>query len=206
MALKHIGRFKSNQRKVIVAYRTLPNDADHCVVVQTENLDSAEHDALIKAVESDAGQNANEFAEAMARNQLPDGRNMLAGFHTTGKMLRVPTNTIEMMPDMKTTIMLDELNKVIAEQKGVAVEDLAMKDPNAGKTQEPTASSSETTVETLATAGEVVAPKSNDVMSDDDLAASYRSQADAMFKEAKRLREQAEELAPTKKKSAKASA
>jgi hypothetical protein len=206
MALKHIGRFKSNQRKVIVAYRTLPNDAEHCVVVQTENLDSAEHDALIKAVESDAGQNANEFAEAMARNQLPDGRNMLAGFHTTGKMLRVPTNTIEMMPDMKTTIMLDELNKVIAEQKGVAVEDLAMKDPNAGKTQEPTASSSETTVETLATAGEVVAPKSNDVMSDDDLAASYRSQADAMFKEAKRLREQAEDLAPTKKKSAKASA
>ena len=206
MALKHIGRFKSNQRKVIVAYRTLPNDAEHCVVVQTENLDSAEHDALIKAVESDAGQNANEFAEAMARNQLPDGRNMLAGFHTTGKMLRVPTNTIEMVPDMKTTIMLDELNKVIAEQKGVAVEDLAMKDPNAGKTQEPTASSSETTVETLATAGEVVAPKSNDVMSDDDLAASYRSQADAMFKEAKRLREQAEELAPTKKKSAKASA
>ena len=206
MALKHIGRFKSNQRKVIVAYRTLPNDAEHCVVVQTENLDSAEHDALIKAVESDAGQNANEFAEAMARNQLPDGRNMLAGFHTTGKMLRVPTNTIEMMPDMKTTIMLDELNKVIAEQKGVAVEDLAMKDPNAGKTQEPTAPSSETTVETLATAGEVIAPKSNDVMSDDDLAASYRSQADAMFKEAKRLREQAEELAPTKKKSAKASA
>lgn len=206
MALKHIGRFKSNQRKVIVAYRTLPNDADHCVVVQTENLDSAEHDALIKAVESDAGQNANEFAEAMARNQLPDGRNMLAGFHTTGKMLRVPTNTIEMMPDMKTTIMLDELNKVIAEQKGVAVEDLAIKDPSAGKTQESTALSSETTVETLATAGEVAAPKSNDVMSDDDLAASYRSQADAMFKEAKRLREQAEELAPTKKKSAKASA
>ena len=39
-----------------------------------------------------------------------------------------------------------------------------------------------------------------DVLSDDDLAASYRSQADRMFKEAKRLREQAEELAPTKKK------
>ena len=39
-----------------------------------------------------------------------------------------------------------------------------------------------------------------DVLSDDDLAASYRSQADKMFKEAKRLREQAEELAPTKKK------
>ena len=40
-----------------------------------------------------------------------------------------------------------------------------------------------------------------DVLSDEDLAASYRSQADAMFKEAKRLREQAEELVPTKRKS-----
>ena len=41
----------------------------------------------------------------------------------------------------------------------------------------------------------------NGVISDEQLAASYRSQADAMFKEAKRLREQAEELVPTKQKS-----
>ena len=41
------------------------------------------------------------------------------------------------------------------------------------------------------------------VLTDDQLAAQYRSQADAMFKEAKRLREQAEELAPTKKKATK---
>jgi hypothetical protein len=41
-------------------------------------------------------------------------------------------------------------------------------------------------------------------LSDEDLAKSYRSQADAMFKEAQNLRKQAEELAPTKKKTAKA--
>jgi len=38
------------------------------------------------------------------------------------------------------------------------------------------------------------------VMSDEDLAKSLRSQADAMFKEAKALRDQAEELVPTKKR------
>jgi len=38
------------------------------------------------------------------------------------------------------------------------------------------------------------------VIDDAALAAQYRSQADTMFKEAKRLREQAEELVPTKKK------
>ena len=48
---------------------------------------------------------------------------------------------------------------------------------------------------------EEVVPASDDgVLSDEDLAAQYRSQADAMFKEAKRLREQAEELVPTKRK------
>src|SRR6056300_734835 len=152
MALKHVGRFASNQRKVIVAYRRLPGDSEHCVVVQTENLDSAEHDALIQAVESNAGQSADEFATAMARNQLPDGRNMLKGFHATGKMLRVPTNTVEMTPDNKTKIMLDELNKMIAEQKGVSIEDLAIRGP-ATVPSTATTSTSDTTVETLATAG-----------------------------------------------------
>ena len=198
MALKHVGRFASNQRKVIVAYRTLPGDPENCVVVQTENLDAAEHDALIQAVESNAGQSADEFATAMARVQLPGGRNMLKGFHATGKMLRVPTNTVEMTPDNKTKVMLDVLNQTIAEQRGVSIEDLALKGP--------ATTANESTVETIATASEVPAPKSDGVMTDEDLAASYRSQADAMFKEAKRLREEAEELAPTKKKSVKASA
>jgi hypothetical protein len=39
------------------------------------------------------------------------------------------------------------------------------------------------------------------VLSDDELAASYRSQADRLYKEAKALRDQAEALVPTKKKS-----
>lgn len=199
MALKHVGRVKANKRKCIVAYRTVPGEPENCLVVPTENLDAADHDALIKLVESDAGQQEEEFATAMARTRLPDGRIMLAGFHTTGKMTKLATSEIEMTPDRNTSIMLDELNKLIAEQKGVAVEDLAMKSQ----------------AETVATAGEVptatteTAPATattDGVMSDEDLAASYRSQADRLFKEAKALREQAEELVPTKKKSVKESA
>ena len=41
-------------------------------------------------------------------------------------------------------------------------------------------------------------------LSDEDLAKSLRSNADAMFKEAQRLRKEAEALVPTKKKTAKA--
>jgi len=41
------------------------------------------------------------------------------------------------------------------------------------------------------------------VLSDRDLAKSYRSQADAMYKEAARLRKQADEIDPPAKKTAK---
>lgn len=201
MAIKHIGRIKSTQRKVIVAYRTIPGDPYSAIVVPTEILSNDEHDALIRAVESSSGQEAYEFCEAMARSTLPDGRNMLAGFHTTGRMIKVSTSEIEMTPDMKTKISLDELNKIIAEQKGVSLEDLALKGSEESKT----------TVEEVATVsempstvvGDALQAPETEVLSDEQLAAKYRSDADRLFKEAKQLREEAEKLVPSKKRTVK---
>lgn len=198
---KHVGRVKTNRRKVVVAYRVVPGDPNSCLVVQTENLNAEEHDSLLKLVESDAGQSAYEFAEAMSRSRLPDGRIMLAAFHTTGKINKVPSEMIEMTPNNSTTINLKELNEIIANSQGVTVADLAVKGPD-GKTMP---------VENAPTADVLVDPATMyntqtaaepDLLTDDVLAAQLRSQADAMFKEAKRLRDQADELAPTKKKTA----
>jgi hypothetical protein len=197
MALKHVARIKNNQKKVVVAYRTIPGDPDSCVVVTTENLMADEHDALMKCVESNTGQTANEFAEAMSRTQLPDGRNMLAGFHTTGRMMKVATNEVEMVPDRNTAISLDDLNKQIAEQKGVSVEDLAI---GGGTT---TDNERQTTVETVdynSPEEQVQPPSTDGALTDEEIAAKYRSDANRLFKEAKRLREEAEALVPTKKK------
>lgn len=198
---KHVGRVKTNRRKVVVAYRVVPGDPNSCLVVQTENLNAEEHDSLLKLVESDAGQSAYEFAEAMSRSRLPDGRIMLAAFHTTGKINKVPSEMIEMTPNNSTTINLKELNEIIANSQGVTVADLAVKGPD-GKTMP---------VENAPTADVPVDPATMyntqtaaepDLLTDDVLAAQLRSQADTMFKEAKRLRDQADELAPTKKKTA----
>jgi hypothetical protein len=193
--LKHVGRMVRNKRKVVVAYRVVPGEADSAIVITTENLEAADHDTLMKTVESPAGQDADEFALVMARTRLSDGSNMLSRFHTTGKMVKVKQSDIEMIPNSNTTINLAELNKMIAEQKGVTVADLALKGPD-GQTVQP-----KTETETTDPVGDYTTTNTNDsVLSDEDLAAQYRSQADAMFKEAKRLREQAEELVPTKKK------
>ena len=194
--LKHVGRLTTNNRKLIVAYRVIPDDPDHCLVVHTENLDAADHDDLIKLVESNAGQTEDHLAVAMARTQLQDGRNMLAGFHTTGKLVKVPTDIVEMTPNNQTRMNLKELNEMIAQQQGVTVADLAPDDPTQSAPQAQPQEQAPMAVVEDATpvAGE-------DVLTDEALAAQYRSQADSLFKEAKRLREQAEELVPTKRKS-----
>jgi hypothetical protein len=199
MDYKHVGRLISNKRKVVVAYRVVPGEPENCIVVTTENLMAEEHDALMKLVESDAGQNAYELAEGMARSMLPDGRNMLAGFHTTGKMIKIESKLVEMTPNRHTVVRLDQLNQIIAEQRGVSIEDLALKNPNSAP--EPKSGKKQKITEA------VVEPiPAQDPMSQEDLAAKMRSQADAMFKEAKKLREMAEELSPTKKKKVEQSA
>lgn len=191
--MKHIGRQINPKRRCVVAYRVVPKEADQCLVVFTDSLESDAHDSLMQLVESNAGQTAYELAEAMDRAVLPDGRNMLRAFAATGKFAKMPTNTIEMTPDMQNTVVLSELNDAIATQKGVTVEDLALQPQASNKSEEPKPVVAEAPVAT----------PSNDVLSDEDLAAQYRSQADSLFKEAKRLREQAEELVPTKKSSKK---
>ncbi|MBR19671.1 MAG: hypothetical protein CMA64_05950 [Euryarchaeota archaeon] len=208
---KHVGRLKANQRRVVVAYRVIPGEdtPTNALVIDTASLNDANHDTLIKTVESPAGQEAFEFAEVMARTTLSDGANMLANFHSTGKLTKIPMSEIEMLPNPNTVIGLEELNKIIAEQKGTTIAGLAMKDPNElpeGATLQEVGSVNEMpkkanpNVQAEAQTARVQAPD-NAALTDADLAASYRSQADRMYKEAKRLREQAEELVPTKKKS-----
>ena len=199
--LKHVGRMVNNQRKVIVAYKVLPGDPDNCVVVTTENLEAGDHDSLIKLVESAAGQEAEDLATVMMRTQLSDGSNMLARFHTTGKMVKVPTKNVQMVPNRNTTILLSELNEAIAQQRGVTVADLAVKGRD-GRTV-PTKASSEPaiTASEMAAAAPNVAPVADDgVITDEALAKKFRSDADRLSKEAAELRRQAEELVPTKKK------
>ena len=184
----------NNQRRVIVAYKVVPNEPDQAIVVTTENLAAEEHDTLMKLVESPAGQEAEDLATVMMRTSLPDGSNMLARFHTTGKMVKVPTANVQMVPNRNTTILLSELNEAIAQQKGVTVADLAVNSSEAKPS----------VVAEAATANvpEATVPTTDGVITDEDMAAKLRSDADRLYKEAKALRAQAEELVPTVKKSA----
>jgi glutamate dehydrogenase/leucine dehydrogenase len=102
-----------------------------------------------------------------------------------------------MTPDNHNQVLLDELNKIIADEKGVRVEDLAITD---GKRQSSTKSSRPK--EEIITTEEVVVPvvpaaTESSVVTSSDL----RSMADKLFKEAQALRRKADEIDPPKAKS-----
>ena len=192
--MKHVGKMKNNGAKVVIAYRTIPGDPYSALVVGTQQLPDSYHDSLMSLVESDAGQQADELADVMSVRRFPDGSNMLQFVHANGLMKKVPTNAVLITPDTKSAIPLDELNNIIAQQKGVRLEDLAVKDGSNStvptiveKTEEaPTSSSEEVVVESTAN----LTP------------AELRSRADALYKEAAKLRKQADEIDPPKSKKA----
>jgi len=182
--MKHVGKMKNNGAKIVVAYRTLPGDSSSALVVGTGNLGETYHDSLMSLVQGADAQQANELAEVLAVRKFPDGSNMLQWLHTHGHLKKVPTAGVIMTPTPQASVALDELNKIIAEQKGVSVDDLAVSDgskPAATKTTKNTSS-------------EVVEEKSLSTPEE------MRSRADALFKEAQELRSRADELDPPKKK------
>jgi hypothetical protein len=198
--IKHIGRFKSNGRKCLIAYRTLPGESDSALVIQTENLTDENHDSLMKLVESQGAQSSYEFAEVLARTRFQDGSIMLANLHNNKKLLKVKTSEIEVVPNMKAVIGLDQLNQLIAEQRGMSVNDLAL--GNQTSIQD-VAKVNDLTVEEATVPERTFETKTTtEPLTDADLAKKYRSDADRLSKEAASLRRMAEELIPTTKKKA----
>jgi hypothetical protein len=189
--MKHVGKMKNNGAKIAIAYRTLPGDAYSALVIGTNNLGESYHDSLMSVLQSPEGQSAYELAEILSVRQFPDGSNMLAWLHSRGHLKKVPTDGVLMTPTPQSSVSLDELNQIIAEQKGISIDELA--------------------VSGNAPAQPKSVPKDQIVVEEVQTTASLtpgemRSKADKLFKEAQTLRKQADELDPPKKKSKKETA
>ena len=125
--LKHVGKMKHNGAKVCVIYRTLPGDAFGALVVGTSSLSELHHNTLMVEVESALGQQANEFGDHISNRFFQDGANILESLHLNGKLKRVATAEVIMTPTMSDEVSLDELNVMIAEQKGITLDELSIK-------------------------------------------------------------------------------
>ena len=209
--MKHIGKLKNTGAKVAVVFRTLPGESDTALVIHTAQLPDIYHDSLMNLIETDQAQDAFELGEYMFANYFPDGKVMLNALQATGRLTKVPTDNVLMQPSPTQDVLLTDLNALIAEQKNCAVDELytfvkgapSLEEHRANKEAQEAAGKVDPVAETAPVEAPVTAQAPADgVLSDEDLAKSLRSQADSLYKEAARMRREADELDPPKRKTA----
>jgi len=203
---KHVGKMKNNSARIAVVYRTLPGDPHSALVVGTNGLTDAYHDSLMSLIDSDAGQQANELADVLAVRRFPDGTVMLQYMHANGHLKKVPTKIVLMTPNSQTSTPLDELNNIIAEQKGVKLEDLAVTDGSVKEESKPVLKEEIIIPDVIVPeTKKAVVVESTEEISDPVLVAkSYRSKADKLAKDAANFRRMADAIDPPKAKESKA--
>jgi hypothetical protein len=153
-------------KKIVVVFREVPGDPESALVIPTGALPPLYHDDLIKAVESHNCQDSKDPSEFLFRQVFNDGTNMLNTIHQRGWMVKVPTKSVVMTPQPGVKINLVDLNRELKQ--------LSREQAAAGtNTSSPPG-----------------------VITDEDLAAKYRKQANTFEAEARRLREEAEVLDP----------
>ena len=188
-SIKHTGTH--NNKKVVVLFRQTPNEDHMALVVYSDSMPSLIHDAVMECVQSDTGQQADNFADALQRKTMTDGRVALTVLHQEGYIKKVQTNQVIMRPNAKSTVRLDELNDVVNKLKagGEAADKMRELDENAGMVSPPRKGRD---------VGEPsnVPPAQEPVMADADLADNLLNQAKGFEDEASKLREQAYNLNP----------
>jgi hypothetical protein len=113
--LKHVG--KHGDRKVVILFKEVPNEDHMCLVIYPDVLPAPWEDAIMRALTSDMGQQANEFADALHRTLLPDGRVVLETLHMEKMIKKIRTADVIVTPRSDSKIRLDELNKMLREMK-----------------------------------------------------------------------------------------
>ena len=114
--LKHVGRY--GEKPCLVVFRELPGEQDHCLIVQTDLLDSRQHDDLMNVVTSAEGQQSNDISQVLHRRQFTDGSNMLSALHYGKKLQKVPVSHVSLTPLPNQRIELAEVNKELRKIEG----------------------------------------------------------------------------------------
>lgn len=134
--LKHIGNLKEDNSNVAIIFRTVPDEPENCLVIGPKFLDNVYHNAFMKAMESPEGQDSFELGTYLTRQRFPDGVNMLAYLHENNFIKKMPTKNVKVSfgSNNKEEIGLDELNELIAKERGVKVSELAIVSETPAKT------------------------------------------------------------------------
>ena len=186
--MKHIG--KHGDRKVCILFRQVPGEDHMALVIYPETLQAHWQQSVQTVVESDIAQQAEELADALHRNFLPDGRPILETLHQERMIKKVRTSDIIVTPTAQSKIRLDELNKMLNEMKlgEAAIKKMADNDASRGMVSPDVKRKAEAEYKaSQAPATPKFQAPQDGALSDRDLAANMVFQAKKMEIEAKQM-------------------
>jgi hypothetical protein len=109
--IKHVGL--NNAKKVIILWPRCPGEEHMALALYEDKIPATYKDAIHKVVESVAGQQAKNLADALFEVKLPDSRNLLETLHKEGHIKKIQTDQTFMTPDSINKIKLNELNDML---------------------------------------------------------------------------------------------
>ena len=190
--MKHVG--KHGDRKVSILFRQVPGEEHMALIIYPETLPAHWQQSVQSVLESDVAQQAEELADALHRNFLPDGRPILQTLHEERMIKKVRTGDIIVTPTAQSSIRLDELNKMLNEMKlgEEAIKKMAENDASRGLVDPQVKRRAEAEFKAQqATQSKVAEPalqaSQSGALSDRDIAANMLAQAKKMEIEAKQL-------------------
>jgi len=201
--LKHVG--KHGDRKVCIVFREVPNEDHMCLVIYPDVLAAHWEDAVMRVLESDVGQQAEQFADALHRSLLPDGRPILETLHREKMIKKVRSGDIIVTPRPDSSIRLDELNNMLREMKTGedAIKRMAQNDAARGLVEPQTKRSAEAAYKAGRQTPVTPVVSADGALSDRALAENMLAQAQRMetdghglINEAARMKKEAERLDP----------
>jgi hypothetical protein len=189
--MKHIG--KHGDRKICILFRQVPGEDHMALIIYPETLPAHWQQAVQTVVESDIAQQAEELADALHRNFLPDGRPILEILHQERMIKKVRTSDIIVTPTAQSKIRLDELNKMLNEMKlgEEAIKKMAENDASRGMVAPEVKRKAEAEYKASQAQTTQASPKfqapQDGALSDRDIAANMVFQAKKMEIEAKQM-------------------
>jgi len=212
--MKHVGKINNTGSRVAVVFRVVPGEPQNCLVLYPDSLPNMYHDNLMEVLESPEGQQEFELGNVLGRKLFASGQYMLTTLHDGKFIHKIASSLVTMTPGGKQEIPLTNLNQLIAEQKGVTVEQLAgtidrteseiaADDAASEYTGRSPAPTSVAELEALDTTTFEGGPTVNSGLTNEDLAKNLVKQSEALaaqvktlLDESQRLQQEAYELNP----------
>jgi hypothetical protein len=191
--MKHIGIIENVGKRCIVVFREIYDERgnviepDNCLVVETDTLPDFAHQSIMAIVESEPAQTSANLYDVFARTRLSDGSVALSWLASNGRLTKVKTNNVVLVPDSSNKIRLSTVNRIInLEKNGYSQKDIEriLQEDTPVKERKQSNKVEE----------KIEEPK---ILSDEEIATRLLNQANELLKEAERMKTQAYSLVPS---------